>query len=279
MPDDLTTVANTQARPATNRESQELPRIRSEFLTPLQGVDHGFFGRKGGVSSGTYASLNAGTGSDDDPAKVAENRNRIAAAMDVPAARLLTPYQVHSAEVEVVSRPFKQDRPRVDALVTRCPSLSLAVLTADCAPVLFADPIARVVAAAHAGWRGAFGGVLENTVEAMVGLGASPSRIVAAIGPCIGAASYEVGDDFVDQFLGQDRDAAQYFQEGPSGSRHFDLKRYCAARLRAAHVSAVDILPQDTYVDEENYFSNRRRFHRGEPDYGRQLSSIRLLAG
>jgi polyphenol oxidase len=251
--------------------------VRSTMLAQLKGIEHAFFGREGGVSTGIYDSLNAGTGSDDAPEAVSQNRQRIAQHLNVTSDRLLSPYQVHGADALVVDGPFANERPQVDGLVTRCPSLAVSVLSADCAPVLFADPTARVVAAAHAGWKGALGGVLNATLNKMVKLGASKARIVAAIGPCIGAASYEVGPEFEAVFLAADPDNARFFVPGLNDRPHFDLKRYCAARLRAAGVGVVDVLHHDTYALESGFYSNRRRVQRGEPDYGRQLSAIKLL--
>lgn len=253
-----------------------LTMIRSSLLANLAGVEHAFFGRTGGVSEGIYDSLNAGTGSNDRPEAVAENRARIASAMGVTPERLLTGYQIHSASAEIVSGPFERARPQCDALVTRCPKLAVSALSADCAPVLLADSTARVVAAVHAGWKGALDGVIEAALEQMGRLGAAPSRIVAAVGPCIGQATYEVGPEFKERFVAADAGNARFFVPGDGDRLRFDLKLYCAARLRAAGVSAVDVLPHDTMADEAHFFSNRRRTLRGEPDYGRNLSAIRL---
>jgi polyphenol oxidase len=216
-----------------------LAPVRSEMLSQLAGIAHGFYGRTGGVSGGIYESLNTGLGSDDDQAHVAENRRRIAVDMGVTPDRLMSAYQVHSADALMVDKPFSGERPKVDALVTRCPSLATTILTADCAPVLFADPSARIVAAAHAGWKGAIGGVLEATLEKMCKLGASKSRIVAAIGPCIGQASYEVGPEFVANFISADPAYERFFVPGHNDRSLFDLKRFCAARLRVAGVGAI----------------------------------------
>jgi polyphenol oxidase len=253
-----------------------LTPIRSIMLSQLTGIAHGFYGRAGGVSSGIYESLNAGTGSDDDRANVAENRRRIAVDMGVTPDRLMSAYQIHSAEAIMVDKPFSGERPKVDALVTRCPSLATTILTADCAPVLFADPSARIVAAAHAGWKGAVGGILEATVEKMCKLGAAKSRIVAAIGPCIAQASYEVGPEFVAHFINLDEANARFFVPGNGDRSQFDLKRFCAARLRAVGLGAIDVMPHDTCALETDFFSNRRRNLSGEPDYGRNLSAIRI---
>jgi hypothetical protein len=274
MPDDLSAPNFAGARTAA---SPGLTIVQSTMLAQLGGVDHAFFGRQGGMSEGIYASLNAGPGSDDDPAAVLANRKRISARLAVTPDRLLSAHQVHSAEAAVVDGPFDGPRPQVDGLVTRCPSLAVTVLTADCAPILFADPTARVVAAAHAGWKGALTGVLEATLARMVRLGASKTRLIAAVGPCIAQESYEVGPEFRDRFLAADPDNARFFTDGAGDRAHFDLKRYCASRLRAAGVGAVDVLPHDTCALAGDYFSNRRRTLAGEPDYGRNLSAIRLL--
>jgi polyphenol oxidase len=254
----------------------ELVPVRSAMLSQLSGITHGFYGRAGGVSTGIYESLNAGTGSNDEPAHVAENRRRIADDLGVTPDRLMSAYQVHSADALMVDKPFTSERPKVDALVTRCPSLATTILTADCAPILFADPSARIVGAAHAGWKGAIGGIVEATLEKMCKLGASKSRIVAAIGPCIAQASYEVGPEFVANFVEADGDNARFFVPGTDDRSLFDLKRFCAARLRTAGVGAIDVLPHDTCTLAADFFSNRRRNLAGEPDYGRNLSAIRI---
>lgn len=243
--------------------------IRSDAL---RSVPHGFLGRQGGVSSGLVAGLNVGLGADDDPAAVAENRRRAVEAVR-PGASLVTLYQVHSATAVVVDAPFADDaRPRADALVTDRPGLLLGILTADCAPVLFADTQAGIVGAAHAGWRGAVGGVLEATVERMVDLGANRDRIGAAIGPSIAQSSYEVDDDFR-RALGDD--AACFFSSGNRPDRHqFDLEGYAAARLARAGVRTIDRLGLDTYADPARFFSYRRATHAGEPTYGRQIALI-----
>lgn len=256
--------------------SPALVPVRSAMLSQLSGIVHGFYGRAGGVSTGMYESLNAGPGSNDDVASVAENRRRIASDMGVTPDRLLSAYQVHSADAIMVDKPFSGERPKVDALVTRCPSLATTILTADCAPILFADPSARIVAAAHAGWKGAIGGILEATLEKMCKLGASKARIVAAVGPCIAQASYEVGPEFVSTFLETDSAYERFFVPGRDDRSMFDLKAFCAARLRKAGVGAIDVLPHDTCALADNFFSNRRRNLAGEPDYGRNLSAIRI---
>jgi YfiH family protein len=244
--------------------------IRSEVLA---GVPHGFLGRRGGVSQGVVAGLNVGHGADDAAEAVAEKRRRAVAAV-LPGAALATVYQVHSPDVVQVAEPWPHDwRPRADAMVTDRPGLLLGVVTADCAPVLLADREAGVIAAAHAGWRGAHGGVLEATVAAMERLGARPARIAASIGPAIARRSYEVDGRFHDNFPAADK---RFFSPGRAGHWQFDLEGYAAARLRAAGVGTVDPLGLDTYSDEGRFFSYRRSVHRGEPAYGRQFSLIGL---
>lgn len=250
--------------------------IRSARLGAHAGIRHGFFTRQGGVSDGIYASLNAGRGSGDAADSVARNRARIAAALAVAPDALVSMHQTHSADVLVVDGP-RTDRPRVDALVTRTPGVALGVLHADCAPVLFADPQAGVVGGAHSGWRGAVGGVLEATLEAMSALGASPARVVAVIGPTIAQASYEVGPAFPDPIVAEIPEAARFFAPGARPSHHqFDLPGYIAMRLARAGVGEIDDLGLDTYRDERLFFSYRRATHRGEADYGRLLSAISL---
>jgi YfiH family protein len=244
--------------------------IRSQALGD---VPHGFLGRRGGVSRGTIAGLNVGHGADDDSAAVAENRRRAVAAV-LPGAELATVYQVHSPDAVAVREPWPHDaRPCADAMVTDRPGLLLGVVTADCAPVLLCDREAGVIGAAHAGWRGAHGGVLENTVAAMERLGARASGIAAAIGPAIAQPSYEVDDCFREAFAVADD---RFFAPGRAGRWQFDLEGYVGARLRAAGVETVDRLGLDTYADEARFYSYRRATHRGEPTYGRQLSLIGL---
>lgn len=243
----------------------------------LDGSIHGFLGRPGGVSTGIHAGLNVGLGSDDDRAAITENRRRAVAAV-MPGARLVTLHQVHSPDTIAVSAPFPDDaRPLADALVTATPGLLLGILTADCVPVLFADRQAGVVGAAHAGWRGAIGGVTDRTLEAMERLGAHVDRIVCAIGPCIARASYEVDRAFVDRFLTEDADNARFFAEGRQGHAQFDLEAYVAERLTRAGVQKVDAMGLDTYSQPDYFFSYRRSCHKGEPGYGRQISLIGLM--
>lgn len=252
--------------------------ISLSALNDFTRIRHGFFTREGGVSRGVYASLNCGPGSKDDPAAVAENRRRAMALLDLPPEALLTLYQAHTADVVVVSEPWAPGQaPTADAMVTNRPGLALGILTADCAPVLLADGKAGIVAAAHAGWRGALGGVLDNTVKAMVELGAKTDSIVAAMGPCIGHRSYEVGPEFPAPFLAEDKVNLDYF--APSrreGHALFDLPGYISRRLSRLGVHEVTRVPADTCRDESRFFSYRRGTLRGEADYGRQLSAIVL---
>lgn len=244
--------------------------IRSEALA---GIPHGFLGRRGGVSQGVIAGLNVGHGANDDREAVAENRRRAVEAV-LPGAALATAYQIHSPDAAIVSEPWPFDeRPRADAMATDRPGLLLGVVTADCAPVLLADREAGVVGAAHAGWRGAHGGVIESALAAMERLGADRSRVAAAIGPAIAQPSYEVDARFRDRF---DPGDALFFASGRPGHWQFDLEGYVAERLRAAGVAAVDPLALDTYVEADRFYSYRRATHRGEPTYGRQFSLIGL---
>jgi len=240
-------------------------------------VPHGFMGRRGGVSTGATAGLNAGLGAGDDPAAVAANRARALAAV-APGRALVTPYQTHSADVVTVAAAWCDDaRPAADALVTDRPGLALGIVTADCAPVLLADASAGVVGAAHAGWKGALAGVTDATVAAMAALGAEPGRIVAAIGPCIARASYEVDDAFRRRFAEADAAVERFFVDAARpGHHHFDLEAYVAHRLAAAGVHRVEALGLDTYADPERFYSFRRATHGGEPTYGRQISLIAL---
>ncbi len=254
----------------------------AEFLSAealaLPGVAHAFFTRRGGVSAGVYDSLNGGTGSRDEPAAVRVNRARMAAALRLAPDRLAIPYQVHSPDVATIASPFAPEtRPRCDGLVTATPGLALGVTGADCGMVLFADPAARVVAAAHAGWRGALAGVIEATVEAMARLGARRERISAALGPCIAQSSYEVGREFVAAFAAADADYARFFAPSLNPQRAmFDLHAYIAERAKRAGVGRFQDLGFDTYADEDRFFSYRRATHRNEPDYGRLVAAIAL---
>jgi YfiH family protein len=252
--------------------------IRSPPLSALPGIRHAFFTRSGGVSQGIYASLNGGQGSRDDPASVAENRRRMAAALQVADGALVTAWQIHSATAIVAAKPWtRADAPRADAVVCATPGLAMGVTVADCAPVLLADPHARVVAAVHAGWRGALDGVIEAAVAKMVALGAEPARTAAAIGPLIRQPSYEVGPEFVARFRAGDHSYARFFAPAArDGHAFFDLPGFLAARLRRTGVGTIDDLGLDTYADEDRFFSYRRATHRGEADYGRLIAAIAL---
>nr|CAD6410443.1 peptidoglycan editing factor PgeF [Rhizobium sp. Q54] len=239
-------------------------------------IRHGYFTRQGGVSNGLYAGLNVGVGSNDEAEKVQENRSRVAAWFGQPVERLATVHQVHSPDVVVVDGTHSGERPKADALVTATPGIVLGVLTADCGPILFCDGINGIVGAAHAGWKGALGGVLENTVEAMVSLGADTEAIVACLGPSIGRRSYEVGPEFIERFLAFDASYDQFFSPSERDAHaYFDLQSLTLRRLTAAGIRATH-LDLDTYPDEEMFFSYRRTTHRGEPDYGRQISAIAI---
>ena len=239
-------------------------------------LPHGFLGRRGGMSVGECAGLNVGYGSNDDPEAIAGNR-RLAIAAIYPEAELATVHQVHSAEAVVAYQAWPQDqRPRADAMVTDRPNLLLGILTADCAPVLFTDHHGVVVGAAHAGWRGALAGVTDATIEAMQLLGSRRENIHAAVGPCVAQPSYEVDDEFRARFIRADPDNQRFFVAGPAGKPHFDLEAYVVHRLIAAGIGEVEALNLDTYADPDRFFSFRRATHRGEADYGRQLSAIAI---
>lgn len=252
--------------------------IEANCLASISGLSHGFFTREGGSSVSIYASLNCGTGSKDERSRVLENRRRVAAKLGTSPDRLLTCNQIHSADAITISAAWLPgDRPRADAIVTATPGLAVAVLAADCAPVLFADPIARVVAAAHAGWKGALAGILEATVEAMQQLGARREHIRAALGPCIGSSAYEVGPEFEAAFLARDIGNARFFTRLPSAERpRFDLPGYVLHRLERSGLAAVESAMRCTYLNEAQFFSFRRATHRREADYGRQVSAIVL---
>jgi YfiH family protein len=238
------------------------------------GIAHGFFGRTGGVSTGIYDSLNCGPGSGDELAAVTQNRSRVAARM---TGELITLYQIHSDRTVVVLTSWNENRPQADAMVTATPGIALGILTADCAPVLFADPQARVIGAAHAGWKGALGGVIESALAAMETLGADRSRIAAAIGPCIAQDSYEVGAEFRERFAHVDSANGRFFRASDKADHfRFDLENYVVHRLAGAGLANVHALNADTYTREADFFSFRRTTHRGERNYGRQISAIAL---
>lgn len=240
-------------------------------------ITHGFFTRQGGVSEGLYGSLNCGPGSGDERANVLENRRRVAASLGAPDAPLLSCYQVHGAEVMTVREPWEVgDAPQADGMVTDRPGVILGILTADCGPVLFADPEAGVIGAAHAGWKGAHRGILAATVEAMLALGAKRENIIAAIGSAIAQSSYEVGEDVRGALLEETADNARFFLPNAEGRWQFDLKSYTVAKLAASGVEHINLLAKDTFSEKDAFFSYRRTTHAGEPDYGRQVSAIML---
>lgn len=246
--------------------------LTSDALQPLQ---HGFFTRKGGASSGIFDGLNCGLGSSDQAEIVKINRARVAEAMEVPREALITVHQVHSADVVTVEGPM-EDAPRADAMVTDRPGLALGILTADCQPVLFADAEAGVVGGAHAGWRGALDGVLDATLDAMEALGAQRGRIHAVIGPSISQRAYEVGPEFIEDFLADDPENTRFFASGRGGRYQFDLPAYGVHRLRRAGVGLAEWTRHCTYSEPERFFSYRRSVHLEEADYGRLISVIRL---
>ena len=245
--------------------------ITSDALAPR----HGFFTRKGGASSGIFAGLNCGTGSSDQAEIVAINRARVADAMGLGVDALVSVHQVHSPDVVTVTAPLA-DRPRADAMVTATPGLALAVLTADCQPVLFADAKAGVIGAAHAGWKGARDGVMEATLDAMEALGAQRGQVTAVIGPCISQTAYEVGQEFFESFTDEAPEARRFFVNGNGDRYLFDLPSYGLWRLREAGVGHADWTRHCTYRDPARFYSYRRTTHAGEADYGRQISVIRL---
>ena len=246
--------------------------LTSDLLAPLK---HGFFTRRGGASSGVFAGLNCGQGSSDLAEIVAINRSRVAEAMEVAPENLVGVHQIHSADVVAVDGPMIT-RPKADGLVTRVPGLALAVLTADCQPVLFADPQGGVIGAAHAGWGGARTGVLEATVDAMVALGAKRDRIVAVIGPCISQEAYEVGPEFLQRFVEDDPSNCRFFEAGQGDRQQFDLPAYGVHRLEQAGIGAVQWTGHCTFSDPDRFYSYRRSVHNKEADYGRLISTIRL---
>ncbi len=250
-------------------------KLEIEALTS-DGIRHGFFTRLGGVSGGLYDSLNCGYGSDDAPDHVTQNRALVCAELGVAGAALVTPYQHHSSDVVVATKAWApSEAPRADAVVTQLDQLAIGVLTADCAPVLFAAPNAGIIGAAHAGWRGAFGGVLQATVETMVQLGAKREAIVAGVGPALSLAHFEVGDEFFDRFVERDPDFARFFHRPAADKKHhFDLATFALFQLRSAGIERAFACQVCTYQEEARFFSYRRNTHRGLTDYGRQISAI-----
>jgi polyphenol oxidase len=254
--------------------------ITASGLSKLPGIRHGFFTRRGGVSDGIYATLNCGLGSGDDKAKVRENRSRVAAKLGATSDHLLTAHQVHSAVAVPVSGPWPDlaNRPDADGLVTTTAGVAVAALTADCTPILFADPVARVVAAAHAGWKGALGGIIEATIAAMEAQGAQRKHIHAAVGPTIGPAAYEVGAEFEATFLASDPANIRFFRRPKPGAKpYFDLPGFAMSRLAAANLAHAENLKLCTYASESDFHSYRRICHQGGTDYGRQISAIVLV--
>lgn len=245
--------------------------LRSDILGDVQ---HGFFTRKGGASSGIFRGLNCGTGSSDQSDIVRINRARVAEAMGVDALNAV--HQYHSADVVTVTDPLGEAKPKADALVTNVPGQALSILTADCQPVLFSDPEAKVIGAAHAGWRGALAGVLEATIEAMVALGATRSDISATVGPTISQKAYEVGPEMLDEFIAEDPENTRFFAQGQGDRYQFDLPAYGVHRMRAAGIGDANWIRHCTYSDADRFFSYRRTTHAKEADYGRLISVIRL---
>jgi YfiH family protein len=253
--------------------------LTAPSLSSLRGIRHAFFTREGGVSQGVYASLNGGVGSSDEASHVAENRRRMARALNVDANQLATVHQIHSPDVVVAETAWSvETRPKADAIVTRTSDLAIGVTTADCGPVLFAEPRARVIGAAHAGWRGALTGVLDAVIAAMEQLGADRERIVVALGPMIRQHNYEVGAEFVRNFCGQDPGNVRFFQDAEREDHAmFDLAGYIAARLRRAGVAQIEDIGLCTYAEPDRFYSYRRSVHRGEGDYGRHINAIVLI--
>lgn len=252
--------------------------LQAALIAALPGIRHAFFTRNGGVSQGVYDSMNGGVRSNDAPEHVAENRARMALALGVSPERFITPYQIHSPDVVVAEQPWTaDDRPRADAVVTRVPGLAIGVSTADCGPLLFADSEARVIGAAHAGWRGAFTGVIEATIAAMEKLGASRGNISVALGPTIRQANYEVGPEFVARFVAADIDNTRFFTDAErEGHAMFDLTGYIASRIEQAGIVNFEDLGLCTYAEPERFYSFRRATHQSEPDYGRHINAIAL---
>ncbi len=256
--------------------SKEISPFVSEIFDGSK-ISHGFFGRAGGVSQGIYEGLNCGFSSNDLPKNVKLNRLKVSDALGLASTSLINPYQIHSNICGFIEKPFRKDGPRMDAFVTRTKGLGIAILTADCTPILFADEENGVVGAAHAGWQGALSGIIENTIDCMVRNGANLEFIKAAIGPCIAQKSYEVSQDFYDRFIESDIENKLFFETGlVKGKFQFDLKKYCAKRLSNKGVAEIEILPHDTCSQKDDFFSNRRRNQLNETDYGRNISVIAI---
>lgn len=254
--------------------------LKATNLSSMPGLKHGFFTRATGHSLGLYESLNCGFGSEDDQDAVAKNRAVCAEALGVGISQLLTVHQQHTADAVIAENTWEHSAaPVADALVSTTKGLALAILTADCVPVLFAEPQSRVIGAAHAGWKGAINGVIKNTIEAMINEGAQRTSIRAAIGPCIGAASYEVGPEFLERFIASDPGNEIYFKTGATEAHFlFDIGSYVEDRIRASGLTSIERIEADTYTQDKLFFSYRRSCHRSEPDYGRQLSGISWAA-
>lgn len=253
--------------------------IKSHNIENQLGISHGFFTRNGGASEGIYKSLNAGgRGTGDKIEYVDENRKRIADKFKIPSQNLLNLYQIHSDKVIRVSQIWDIDnRPEGDAMVTNKPGIALGILTADCVPILFADPVNKIIGAAHAGWKGVIGGIIENTILAMEEIGSRRKNILAAIGPAIGRDSYEVGREFKQKFISQSPSYEKYFSDSQKAEHYmFDIKQSAYDKLANCEINAINMLTNDTYVEEERFFSYRRSTHKNEPDYGRQISVIML---
>jgi polyphenol oxidase len=252
--------------------------VEAPELAGHPAIRHAFFTRQGGVSDGPYASLNGGLGSSDAPERVHENRRRMAERLGIADGALVSVHQVHSADAVTVEGPWRGERPRADGMATTVPGVALAITTADCGPILMADPTAGVIGAAHAGWRGALTGILEATVAAMECLGAERNRIIAVLGPTISQAAYEVGPDLMTRFRDADPQSERFFAgSARPGHALFDLPAFIGARLKAAGIGAFADLRLCTYSDEERFYSYRRTTHRSEPDYGRLISAIALI--
>ena len=251
---------------------------RSHELLNHERITHGFFGRRGGVSTGQYESLNVGAGSQDSPTNITENRARVAQSLGTTEPKLLSLSQIHSTEVLIVDAPFSGTPPKADGLVTKTPGLAISALSADCGPVLFYDPKSHIIGACHAGWRGALAGVTTETIRAMESLGAARENIHAVLGPCISQDSYEVGHEFRDTFAAENEAHDRFFKLGPNRKPHFDLKRFILAKLRKDGLTKIDALPDCTYAQPDDYFSYRYNTHNGISDYGRNISAIMLKA-
>jgi len=254
------------------------PPFKTHELLTHDGIAHGFFGREGGVSEGQYASLNVGQGSQDQSENITENRSRVATALGTTEDKLLSLSQIHSTEVLIVDAPFNGTLPKADGLVTKTPNLAISALAADCGPVLFCDPEARIIGTCHAGWRGALAGITTDTIRAMESLGAQRENICAVLGPCISQDSYEVGHDYRDSFVAENEAHDRFFRLVPNQKPHFDLKRFILAKIRKDGVMQIDALPDCTYAQPEAYFSYRYNTHKGIGEYGRNISGIMLKA-